>query len=79
MYMENDANTTSKIPFRDILHRIEQADGLELNDLLRFIRQIYHSRFPGEEVVFVSLPKHDAIERKRIVEAIFEQLERESR
>ena len=52
---------------KDILTRIASASDRELTDIVRAVLARYDTLFPEEEVVFLSLPKHDQQEREAIL------------
>ena len=53
---------------RDTLMQIEKANDLEINEIIHALIRRYQKVYPGWEVVFLSLPKDDPAERKRILE-----------
>lgn len=58
------------------MERIASANGEELQQLFLALRQRYGELYPEEEVVFVSLPKNDRKERRRLMQAVFDLMER---
>ena len=54
---------------------VDSSDPLELNDMAIAVVKRYSQLFADEEVVFLSLPRHDTEERRRIISAVlaFEQ------
>ena len=58
------------------MERIRSASGEELQQLLLVLRQRYGELYPDEEVVFVSMPKNDRKERRRLMQAVFDFMER---
>lgn len=57
----------------DILEKIEEADDLEINEIIQAVIRRYKSVFPGWEVVFLSLPLQSK-EREQMIERTIEQL-----
>ena len=55
---------------RIICRLIGSADSLELNEIALAVLRRYDDLFAEEDVVFLSLPKHDREERKRIIQSI---------
>ena len=55
---------------RVICRLIGLADSSELNEIALAVLRRYDDLFAEEEVVFLSLPKHDREERKRIIQSI---------
>ena len=53
-------------------YMIERADSSELSDIVLHVLKRYQELFAEEEVVFLSLPKHDCAERSRIISAVLE-------
>ena len=51
---------------------IGSADSLELSDIVRVVLRRYAELFAEEEVIFLSLPKYDREERKRVISAILD-------
>lgn len=51
-----------------ILRMIETADDGALSEIVRAVLRRYAKLFPEEEVVFLSIPKQDMQERRRILE-----------
>ena len=49
---------------------IDTADLLELGELVKRILHRYDEIAADEEIVFLSLPKHDRKERERIIRAV---------
>ena len=49
---------------------IGMADSRELSEIVRAVLERYGELFAEEEVVFLSLPKGDLQERKRIIDAV---------
>ena len=49
---------------------IGMADSRELSEIVRAVLGRYGELFVEEEVVFLSLPKGDLQERKRIIDAV---------
>lgn len=52
-----------------LFRRIQKLGNCEMNETIRFIAQVYEARYPNYEIVFVSLPKDDPMERKRLLES----------
>ena len=49
---------------------IDTADSAELSEIVQAVLHRYEVLFSEEEVVFLSLPKHDHKERQRIIRAV---------
>lgn len=52
----------------EILGKISQMNETELNQVALAVLERYRTAFPREEVIFLSLPKDDGDERRRILE-----------
>lgn len=57
---------------RVVGYLINSADSLELSGMAKMIVGRYAELFADEEVVFLSLPKRDAEERRRILHSVLE-------
>lgn len=60
---------------------MQNVDGRQCMDgettyLLDYIRK-WEEKYPGEEMVFITLPKHDIDERNRVLQAVFRILREE--
>ena len=53
--------------FQTVLSRIAAADSRELSEIVRATLERYRVLFPGEEVLFLSLPLDDQEERAAIL------------
>ena len=53
-----------------LISAIEQADGILLDLIADAVRNRYHALYPDEEIIFLSLPRHDYAERRRILELL---------
>ena len=51
---------------------LDSADSLELSEIVKIVVRRYAELFEEEEVVFLSLPKHDKEARSRIISAAME-------
>ena len=51
---------------------IDSAGSLELSDIVMAVVHRYAELFEEEEVVFLSLPKRDMEERRRIIRTVLE-------
>ena len=49
---------------------IRSADSLDLSEIVQAVVRRYGCLFAEEEVVFLSMPKHDREERRRIIQGI---------
>jgi len=58
------------VAFQDVLKRIEQADDLEINQIMDAVRKWYAVRFPNREILYISCPKNDPIAHKQTMEFI---------
>lgn len=65
-----------KKTLNDILKAIEHADDIEINEILNAVTQRYSNVFPEWEVMFLSLPKKDLEERRKILELFVSFLRR---
>ena len=61
--------------FRDFLAQIEGADDFELNEIIQAVIHRYQSRFPDEDVIFLSLPHENLIERSMYIDVIMDFLD----
>ena len=59
-----------EITLQDILHRIGQADDFEINEIIAAVRSRFAANFPEWEVLFISCPKNDPIQRSQTLEFI---------
>ena len=59
----------------DILESIEQADDLEINEIIQAVIRRYKAVFPGWEVIFLSLPLQSK-EREQMIAQTIEQLKK---
>lgn len=58
---------------RKVIRRlIDSADSAELSEIVQDNLGRYGKLFAQEEVVFLSLPKYDLQERKRIIQSVLE-------
>ena len=48
------------------------ADSIELSEIVKTILYRYAELYEEEEVVFLSLPKHNGEERRRIISSVLE-------
>lgn len=69
-------NNTIQLPFSSVLSRILSADDAEISEIITAVIRRYGIVYPETEVVFLSLPKYDVPERKRIIESALKMLER---
>ena len=51
---------------------MDTADSMELSEIVQAVVRRYAKLFADEEVVFLSLPKHNREERCRIIRAVLE-------
>ena len=51
---------------------LDKADSTELSEVVQTVLHRYDVLFSEEEVVFLSLPKHDQKERQRIIRAVLQ-------
>jgi len=51
-----------------LITAIEQADGLTIDEIIDALRRRYQKLYPDEEIIFLSLPRNDRSERRRILE-----------
>ena len=49
---------------------VESADPQELNEIVFAVLERFHQLYTDEEVVFLSLPKHNREERQRIIRSV---------
>lgn len=63
------------ISLEDTLKRIEKADDLELNEIMEAVRKRYSVRFPNWEVLFISCPKNDSIQRQQTIDFILKHIQ----
>ena len=59
-----------RIKEKVLCRMIASADSAELNEIALAVMHRYNDLFSEDEVVFLSLPKHDPKERQRIIHAI---------
>jgi hypothetical protein len=55
--------------FQDILDGIAQADEKQMTEIIRTVIRRFRIVFPGEEVIFLSLPIGESDERNKCIEA----------
>ena len=51
---------------------INRADSSELSEIVQEVLRRYGKLFAQEEVVFLSLPRHDLQERQRIIQSVLQ-------
>lgn len=57
--------------FNEVLSKIVQADDIEISEIIKAVIRRYEAAYPDWEIIFLSLPKHDPVERcQRIEEAL---------
>ena len=54
----------------EILRRIERADDLEIGEVIQAVIRRYQKIYPEWEAIFLTIPRNDPEERKRIMEMI---------
>jgi len=54
-----------------LLSRIEKASETELNEVISKVIQLYSTKYPDQEIMFLSLPKNDPQERKRTLDTMY--------
>ncbi|MBQ9148040.1 MAG: hypothetical protein IJX69_00555 [Oscillospiraceae bacterium] len=68
-----------QIETRTILGWIEQADDDAISQIIQAVIRRYKQVYPGWEVVFLSLPRDNAEERRRQLNELIEFLNRHGR
>ena len=58
------------ITLEDILKRIETADDFEINEIIAAVRRRFARTAPDWEVVYLSCPKNDPVQRKQTLEML---------
>ena len=61
-----------KFSLEETLSAIACADDEELSEIIRTLIQTYANRYPDQETLFLTLPKYDAEDRHRILDALKE-------
>ena len=56
----------------ELIHRIMCLSDREITQAACAVMKRYGELFPEEEIVFLSMPKHDPAERRRILERVLE-------
>lgn len=56
------------IRLQSMRRKLRKLDGFEMNELITYIIQDYSIKFPNDEIIFLSLPKDDLQERRRVLE-----------
>ena len=56
------------VSMQDVFRRIGTMNEIELSDTVLSLMERYRLLFPEEEIVFLSLPRTDPVERHRIIE-----------
>ena len=62
------------ITLEDVLKRITVADDCEINEIMEAIRQRFRTVFPVWDVLYLSCPKNDPLQRQQTLEALTEYL-----
>lgn len=57
-----------------ILHKIEQASDAQITEIIQAVIRRYGRVYPNDEICFLSLPRDDPQERRRILDAAVELL-----
>ena len=55
---------------KELLSQIRQADAAALNDIAQTLMERYHTLFPDDDVIFLSLPKNNPQERQRLLQMV---------
>ena len=71
--------SSQKPDFQDILARIEQADDLEISQIIQAVIRRYKTVFPDWEVIFLSLPLQPEAKAELLEEAIAQLKKHENR
>ena len=62
----------SKRIIRWVLSIIESANDAETDQIVQAVIRRYGTIYPGWEIIFLSLPKDDAVQRRRMLENILQ-------
>ena len=54
----------------ELITAIEQADGYIIDEIISALQRRCRNLYPDEEIIYLSLPRHDHKERRRILESI---------
>ena len=58
------------VTLEDILSRIETADDFEIREIMEAVRKRFAAAFPEWEVIYLSCPKNDPVQRKQTLDAL---------
>ena len=58
------------ISLDDVLKRIETANDYEINEIMEAVRCRFAVAFPDWEVLYLSCPKNDSVQRKQALEIL---------
>ena len=54
----------------ELITAIEQADGYIIDEIISALQRRCRNLYLDEEIIYLSLPRHDHKERRRILESI---------
>ena len=57
---------------KNLICAIEQADGYIVEEIILALQRRYQKLYPEWEIQFISVPREDSEERKRILERILQ-------
>ena len=60
-----------------LVERIMQFDDAQISEVIQAVIRRYKRVYPGQEVVFLSLPAEPAEERSRCIDALIAMLKKE--
>ena len=66
------------VQMQALIQTIEQADGELVDEIIQALQRRYQKLYPQWEVMFLSVPREDCEERRRILERIFQMEDRQS-
>ena len=60
----------TNITLDEILERIETADNFEISKIMEAVQKRFCIAFPDWEVIYLSCPKNDPVQRKQTLDAL---------
>ena len=73
MYLNR--SDSMQITLNDAQKYIEQANDFEINEIMEAVRLRFAVAFPDWEVIYLSCPKNDPVQRRKTLEALVTYLD----
>ena len=64
-----------RVSLEEIITYIEQADDLEINEIMSAVRKRFQTAFPDWEVIYLSCPKDDALQRRHTLDYLLKHFQ----